>query len=148
MLTVENFDFSKLNRTPKEIFKEAIKIHRQKYPGQALNRNSLCEIVSWNLERSYLPKKPDDLFFDYDVVEELEEEINIDATNDIEDLDDTIEDDVEGLDDDSSDGVNTKDKKKKEYNGEHLLKKMGLNKTKVITRKIDFYIYKHYFPKK
>lgn len=147
MLTVENFDFSKLNRTPKEIFKEAIKIHRQKYPGQALNRNSLCEIVSWNLEKSYLPKKPDDLFYDYDILEESEEDIVVNSETDTEDLDD-VTDDVEGLEDDSIEGVDTKDKKKKEYNGEHLLKKMGLNKTKVISRKIDFYIYKHYFPKK
>lgn len=39
-------------------------------------------------------------------------------------------------------------KKKKNYNGQHILKKMGLDTTKKILRKIDFYIYKYYSPKK
>lgn len=38
--------------------------------------------------------------------------------------------------------------KKKNYNGQHILKKMGLDTTKKILRKIDFYIYKYYSPKK
>lgn len=40
------------------------------------------------------------------------------------------------------------DKKKKNYNGQHILKKMGLDTTKKILRKIDFYIYKYYSAKK
>lgn len=39
-------------------------------------------------------------------------------------------------------------KKKKNYNGQHILKKMGLDTTKKISRKIDFYIYKYYSQKK
>ena len=38
--------------------------------------------------------------------------------------------------------------KKKNYNGQHILKKMGLDTTKKISRKIDFYIYKYYSQKK
>lgn len=37
--------------------------------------------------------------------------------------------------------------KKKNYNGQHILKKMGLDTTKKISRKIDFYIYKYYSQK-
>ena len=143
MLTVEDFDFSKLNRVPKEIIKEAIKIHRQTYPGQALNRNTLCSIVSMNLEKAYLPKKPDDLFFDYDLEDADEVSVEEDTISDIDDVEDS-EDDLEN----SEGEKKTEDKKKKEYNGEHLLKKMGLDKTRAISRKIDFYIYKHYLPKK
>ena len=47
-------------------------------------------------------------------------------------------------------GINSEqngEKKKKKYNGQHILKKMGLDRTKKITRKIDFYIYKYYSPK-
>lgn len=42
----------------------------------------------------------------------------------------------------------TNDEKKKNYNGQHILKKMGLDTTKKILRKIDFYIYKYYSQKK
>lgn len=47
-----------------------------------------------------------------------------------------------------SETEDTSSEKKKNYNGQHILKKMGLDTTKKILRKIDFYIYKYYSNKK
>lgn len=137
MSTMEHFGFEKLNRVPKQIIKDAIEEHRAKYPGQALNRNNLCAIVSWNLEKAYLPPA-EDLFDEENIYEEETQEINIDISDDIIDEDEN----------DNPNDTETDEDKKKNYNGEHILKKMGLDKTKKISRKIDFYIYKYYSQKK
>lgn len=118
MSTKEDFGFEKLNRVPKKIIQGAIEEFRKKNPGLALNRMDLCFIVSENLEKSYLK-----------VDSKIKE---------ISDEEKTVDSEIE----------ETSDEKKKNYNGQHILKKMGLDTTKKILRKIDFYIYKYYSEKK
>ena len=120
MSTKECFGFEKLNRVPKQLIKDAIEEYRKKNPGTALNRMELCYIVSLNLEKSYLKANPETgEISNAKKSENVGEDLNTDS-----------------------------DKKKKNYNGQHILKKMGLDTTKKILRKIDFYIYKYYSAKK
>lgn len=61
-----------------------------------------------------------------------------------------LKSDIEMSEDEMSEDEMSEDmlnKKKKNYNGQHILKKMGLDTTKKISRKIDFYIYKYYSQK-
>lgn len=56
-----------------------------------------------------------------------------------------LKSDIEMSEDEMSEDM--LNEKKKNYNGQHILKKMGLDTTKKISRKIDFYIYKYYSQK-
>lgn len=53
----------------------------------------------------------------------------------------------ENISDEDNLSEDVSNEKKKNYNGQHILKKMGLDTTKKISRKIDFYIYKYYSQK-
>lgn len=124
MSTKEDFGFEKLNRIPKKIIQGAIEEFRKKNPGCALNRMELCFIVSEHLEKSYLKA---DASVESSIACECLEKNSLETSVHPE---------------------NDGDKKKKNYNGQHILKKMGLDTTKKILRKIDFYIYKYYSQKK
>lgn len=122
MSTETTFEFDKLNRVPRKFIKAAIQEYQEKNPNKALNRYELCRIISFKMEAKYL--RPQDS--------------------------DSINDDFESCDDDlNSDEldveVNTKNSNnKKNYNGEHILKKMKLQSTGPILEKIDYYIYRYY----
>lgn len=111
------FEFDKLNRVPKKSIQLAIQEYKEKYPNKALNRYEICKIISLKLEAKYLRPQEND---------SLEE-------NQVEDI--SLEDDSEELEN---------SKTKKNYNGQHILKKMKLDSTGKILEKIDFYIYRYY----
>lgn len=118
------FEFDKLNRVPKKSIKLAIEEYQEKNPNKALNRYELCKIISLKLEAKYLRPQTGDASTDTELLEEESQVIK------------TV------LDEDSDELENSKPKKN--YNGEHILKKMKLNSTGQILEKIDFYIYRYY----
>jgi hypothetical protein len=122
MITETKFEFDKLNRVPKKGIQLAILEYKEKYPDKALNRYKICEILSAKLEEKYLIPEGSS-----EEGQEIEESQVMDTA---------IESDDDGEEDSS--------KAKKNYNGQHILKKMKLDTTKRILEKIDFYIYRYY----
>lgn len=108
------FEFDKLNRVPKNSIKQAIQEYKELFPNKALNRYVLCEMIAKKLEAKYLRPQPED------------DSSTIEADSSIAEIE--LED----------------SKLKKNYNGQHILKKMKLDTTGKILEKIDFYIYRYY----
>lgn len=127
----ENFGFEKLNRVPKKIIQEAVEESKILYPNCALNRNHICEIIARKLVKAYLKEECDDFKLNNNSPDTVNENNNAQTENNA----DSINGDVKS-------SQNSEDKKN--YNGQHILKKMDMDTTQKILRKIDFYIYRYY----